>query len=443
MLKKLVIVSIVFFMVGCSFGQSVLTLEQCIQAGIRENLQLKQLSIDYSILKEDQRLARMNFLPNLNSSMSLGENYGRSVDPSTNDIISTEVFQSGAGVNTSLTLFNGFVLINKALLARLNVLKGSNEEKVLRNDIAIKVMNAYYEVCFYRGLSQIARDQRDLSILNLKKVQIMVETGVKAQSEIADMSARLAIDEFKLTQAQNNVIRTLLILRQLLNLKANQSFDIEFSGIQIVSPEPKSLDPDSVYLLATNNLPQFRSMDLDSDLSRMNIAIAKGDRLPSVQAYAGYNTGFYSSFKDDEGKMVPFNNQTKNNASQYVGLSVQIPLFNGWQVNRKVKVARLNYEKTLTANEIKKREMYAEIQNACHDLMAAADEYHSAVEQEKSSNFVQQLTEKKWEQGSGNLLELTDARNRQASAQAEILRTFLQYEMRTKTIDVFLGNLSF
>jgi len=443
MVKRIIIISLVCVLFGSVSGQTVWTLEECIVQGLKENLQLKQLSIDNTILKEDRRVSRLSLLPDLNSSISAGENYGRSIDPSTNDIISTEVFQTGLSIGTSLTVFKGFTLINKALFAKLNLLKGSHEEKVLKNDIAIKVMNAFYEVCFNRGLSQIAKDQRDMSMLNLKKVQIMVETGIRAQTEIADMTSRLALDEFKYTQAQNTVTRSILVLKQLLNLQGDKNFDIEFAGINTGTPGISLVDPDSVFQIAIKSMPQFKSMELDADLSKLNLTIAKGDRFPTVVANAGYNTGFYSSFKDEEGVMLPFSNQMKNNASQYVGLSLRLPVFNGWQVNRNVRVARLNYEKTQTTNEIRKRELYAEIQNACHALKAAADEFYSAVEQEKSAVYVQQLSEKKWEQDTGNLLELTDARNRLASARAEILRTYLQYEMRAKTLDVFTGKISY
>jgi len=162
-----------------------------------------------------------------------------------------------------------------------------------------------------------------------------------------------------------------------------------------------------------------------------------------LRAQAGYGTGYYDSYKDQNGSLIGFHDQLGNNGYQYVGLSLSIPLFNGWQVNRSINNARWNVEKTNAGNEIKIRNFRFEIENACLALKSAADEYRSSIVQKKASDINLQLAEKKWEQGIGNLLELTDARNRKASAEAEMLRTQLQYQLKFKTIQIFTGEVNF
>ena len=424
-------------------AQKTWTLEECIQKAIRENLQLEQKNLDRKIMKAELRQSALDFLPSLNGFLDADKSFGRSIDPSTNGIVSTRLFQSAASLGSSLVLFQGFVNLNRLQYNRVNALKSALEGETLKNDIAFRVMNAYFDLCFARGQLSIARDQCSLSRMNLKKIRIMVDAGIRASTDIAEMEARLALDDFRLTQAGNTLAKSSLALRQMMNIHERDSFAIEYKiGSGVFEPFA-SPDPDSLYNLASAHLPQFREMAMDAKLSELNYAISKGGASPSLKTQAGYGTGFYDSYMDAFGKMIPFRDQVRNNAYQYVGLSMSIPLFNGGMTGKNIRTAKWNREKTTLENEIKKREFCAEIENACLAVKSAADEYHSAQLQEAASSLNQQLLEKKWEQGTANLLELSDARNRLASARAEMLRTLLQYELKRQTIRLYTGAVNY
>lgn len=442
-MNKYLIITLFSFISIVSSGQKTWTLEECINQAIKENLQLEQKKIDAKLKTEELLQSRMDLLPTLNANLGADNSYGRSIDPSTNDIVSTQLFQASASAGTSLMLFQGFVNLNRIQYNKLNVLKGALDEEVMKNDIAFKVMNAYFDLCFTKGQLQIAKDQLELSNMNLSKIRIMVDAGIKARTDIAEMEARLAADDYKLTQAQNSVSKSELVLQQFLNLRNGTPIEIECNTGNATF-EPLSMpDPDSVFNLASGNLPQFRQMTVDSKLSKLTYSIAKGGRAPSLRAQAGYGSGYYDTYRDSDGNRILFSEQIRNNAYQYVGVNMSIPLFNGWQSNKTIHTARWNMEKTKLDNEIKKREFYSEIENACLAVKSAADEFRSARVQEAASALNLELAEKKWEQGTSNLLELTDVRNRLASARAEMLRTQLQYELKLKTILIFTGSLKF
>lgn len=442
-MNKYFIFSFLLFVSLLANAQNKWTLDDCIQQAIKENLELKQSTFDNKIKKEDLRQSRMALLPTLNGYLSANNSYGRSIDPSNNEIVSTQLLQTGISASSSLTLFQGFVNINRVQYNRLTVLKGSLNEEILRNDIIFKVMNAFFDFCFSKGQLQIALDQFEMSTMNLNKIRVMVDAGIKAGTDVAEIESRLAQDDFKVTQARNNVYKSKLALQQLLNNTTDITFDINNEIIDGIYELEKMPDPDSVFNLAEQHLPQFGEIIVDSKISTTNLAIARGGRMPVLRAQAGYGTGYYDSYKDQNGSLIGFHDQLGNNGYQYVGLSLSIPLFNGWQVNRSINNARWNVEKTNAGNEIKIRNFRFEIENACLALKSAADEYRSSIVQKKASDINLQLAEKKWEQGIGNLLELTDARNRKASAEAEMLRTQLQYQLKFKTIQIFTGEVNF
>ncbi len=442
-MSKYIIFPFLLFVSLLANGQKKWSLNDCIQFSIRENLELKQTTFDNKIRKEDLQQSRMELLPTLNGYMNADNSFGRSIDPSNNEIVSTQLLQTGASASASLVLFQGFVNINRVQYNRLNVLKGSLSKEILKNDIVFKVMNAYFDLCFRKGQMLIAVNQVEMSTMNLQKIRMMVDAGTKAGTDIAEMEARLAQDDFKLTQVRNNVYKSKLALQQLLNNSSDRTFDIFDEIKDDLNALAAMPDPDSVHYLAEQHLPQFGEMIVDSKISATNLDIARGGRMPVLRAQVGYGTGYYDSYKDQNGNLIGFNTQLSNNGYLYVGLNLSIPLFNGWQVNRNINNAHWNMEKTNVANAIKKRDFRSEIENALLALKSAADEYKSSVVQEKASAINLQLIEKKWEQGTGNLLELTDARNRKVSAEAEMLRTQLQYQLKFKTIQIFTGELNF
>ncbi|NVO20159.1 MAG: TolC family protein [Bacteroidetes bacterium] len=421
-------------------GQLNRTLDDCIREAIKSNLELRQIQVDNRVKTEDLRQSRLSLLPEVSGSLNSDKSFGRAIDPSNNEIVSTRLFQANVSLGASLVLFNGFVNLNKVQYSRMMAMKGLMAEQSLKNDIAFKVMNAYYDLCFARGQMLIARDLRDLDTINLEKARIMVEVGTKAETETTEIRARLAQDEFHLTQARNNVEKARTVLRQLLNISYDTPFDI---AEEPALSEPADLLlmplPDSVYKHAAAHLPQFREMEIDHGISKLDLKLAKGAILPSLRAQAGYGTGYYDSYRDTYGNPVDFQHQLGNNSYQYIGLNLNIPLFNGAQLNRNIRVARFGIDKAEALNDMKKQVFRAEIENVCLSLRSAVDEYRASVEQEKSTALNLELAEKKWEQGTGNLLELTDARNRSASAEAEILRTQLQFKLKKKTLDIYEG----
>ena len=116
--------AILFLLViNSSFAQESVqeySLSDCISIALEENLNVRLSELDVQTSGIDLFQSRMDRLPNLNFNGGYGINWGRSIDPTTNDFIDQQIkFSSFAG-NTSLTLFNGLQLTNSIKRDRLN-----------------------------------------------------------------------------------------------------------------------------------------------------------------------------------------------------------------------------------------------------------------------------------------------------------------------------------
>ncbi len=122
-----------------SFGQqgSLWSLERCINYSQQNNLNIQQSNI--SVRQAELILENTNgqYRPNLSGSLSLGGNFGRSIDPTTNDFVVNNILTNGFSVSGGWTLYDGgrkpnqiqqtLLPIARILIEKEGVIKQSSE----------------------------------------------------------------------------------------------------------------------------------------------------------------------------------------------------------------------------------------------------------------------------------------------------------------------------
>jgi outer membrane protein len=196
---------------------------------------------------------------------------------------------------------------------------------------------------------------------------------------------------------------------------------------------------DSVYSLALEHLPAVKAKHRQLEAVEKSLAVAKGSLYPSLSLYGGYYTGFYETNTDNQGNAISFKNQFKNNASQSVGISLSIPVFIRWKNRSEIKISKLELEKERVNLDNYKNQLYYEIESYCQELSAMSAEYIQAKKQTESNRLAFEVAEKKKEQGLFNIIDLYTSKNLLSNAQSELLRTKLQFLLKRKTIDFYLG----
>jgi outer membrane protein len=86
-----------------------------------------------------------------------------------------------------------------------------------------------------------------------------------------------------------------------------------------------------------------------------------------------------------------------------------------------------------------KNQLYYEIESYCQELSAMSAEYIQTKKQTESNRLAFEVAEKKREQGLFNIIDFYTSKSLLSNAQSELLRTRLQYFLKRKTIDFYLG----
>ena len=98
---------------------------------------------------------------------------------------------------------------------------------------------------------------------------------------------------------------------------------------------------------------------------------------------------------------------------------------------------RFRLQRIRNENEQQRLSLYKEIDDACLSLRAAAEEHRQALEQLRTSTVTLKESEEKWEEGMISVFELMEKRNLYILAKAELSRTRLQYELKSRTVDFY------
>lgn len=180
--KLFILFSILWFVMGNTLvAQNTWNLNRCISFAIENNIGLKQMEIQEKLASEDLSQSKRNLLPEMSASSRAGVSFGRSIDPNTNDIVNNEFFNNSYDIGASLTLFNGFKLLNQIEYQKFRKRASELNRLNATDDLAFAVMNSYFEVLYYMGMLKIARQQVETSGISLKKIEKQIELWLKSK----------------------------------------------------------------------------------------------------------------------------------------------------------------------------------------------------------------------------------------------------------------------
>ena len=113
--------------------------------------------------------------------------------------------------------------------------------------------------------------------------------------------------------------------------------------------------------------------------------------------------------------------------SQYIGLNLQVPIFNRFQTRNNIRSARLDRENQLLQLDQMKKTLYKEIQQVYYNAVAAESKYKSSMAAVSSGQDAFQLTQAKYESGKATITEFNESKNNYLKAESDLVQA--RYEL--------------
>ena len=386
--------------------------------------------------------AKNSRLPNLNASASQSWEFGRGLTAD-NTYTNSNNSHTSFTLGSSVPLFTGFKTSRTIQLNQLQLEAATADLEKARNDISVQVAQAYVQILYNNELCDVAQRQVTVDSLQTVRLQQMFADGKASGAQVAQQEATLAQSRLTLTQALNDRHISLLTLSQLLELPSPEGFDVEVPEYDttVISSTADIPSPEAIYEEALVVRPEIRAEQLRLQGTEKNIGIARSALLPTLDLNAGLGT----SYNQTSGwTSESFGRQMHNNFNQYVGLNLNIPLFNRFATRNNIRSARLSRDNQSLVLDNTRKALYKEIQQACYNTIAVAAKYASCQEALKSSTAAFDLMQAKYEYGKANITEFNEAKANWLKAQSDLTCAKYEYMYDTALINFYRGrNIDF
>src|SRR5690606_9325849 len=145
--------------------------------------------------------SKLSQLPSLSFQTSAGYQFGRSIDPSTNEFTNERILFANHALNVNLDLFNWFSKKNTIAANRLQAEAYTEGVEKAKNDIALNVANAFLQIVLNAEQIKISDVQVKQSMEQVDIIRKQVTAGALPELNLAEMETQLATDSANLITA--------------------------------------------------------------------------------------------------------------------------------------------------------------------------------------------------------------------------------------------------
>jgi outer membrane protein len=466
-----------FFISILSFSQSKKwSLQECITYAHENNLTVKSNELNLKTTDLAKDAATANLFPNLNFNGGYFWQFGLSIDPTTNTREPGSRQTSSYTVSSTWVIFDGLQNIKMISQARLDYMASVYNLEAIKNDISLSIASSYLQVLLNKQILEVAENQLTISESQLQRNKKLFEAGSIPKGDYLQAQAQLASDDQSVIAAQNNVTLSMLQLVQILQLDEYEDFDIVTPTLADPDNALLNYSPKQIYDIAIDNQPVIKSAELGVQSAETQVGISKGSYSPIVSLSGQVNSNYaqdaknYQTFDlnqittltNESGSTnpadfiyvsntstfydpttataIPFFDQFGNNLNQFVGVNVQIPIFNRFQIRNDVSNSKIALERAQVQLETQRNALRQTIERAYADALATLKSFKAAEKSLDANKENWEYAQKRYEQGAMNQFDYERTRNLYLNATAQLLQNKYDYIFKVKVLQFYLTN---
>jgi len=422
-----------------SQAQETLTIQQAIERMLQNNLNIKRAVLNVSSANVDLQQSKAALYPTLNASADNSLSFGRGLNSTTFQVVNQKFYQGSGSLNTSVDLFGGLTKINQIRQNKILLDAGNSNLDKVKNDLILNVVTAYFQVVFNVELLKASKEQLIVAQQTEEREKALLDAGNKTVADVSQAKAQAATAELNVTNAQNQLTISYLTLSQLMEMRADDNnYTVVAPTVQDIAMAQKNYNVNEVYNSALSIFPDIKLAALNRQAAEKGINVAKGALSPRISFGANLGSS-YSYLLAAQSENMHFFDQISSRFNQGIGLSLQIPIFNGLQARSGVKRARINYEDFKLQESLAKNNLNKVIAQAIADLRAADSRYSSTLNTFNAQKDAFNVIEQRYNVGLVNSLDYNTSRTNRNKAETDFIQAKYDLLFRSKVIDYYLG----
>lgn len=472
-IKKIVVLSIVIQLATTVQAQEKWDLLKCVTYARANNISVKQQDVQARISQLTYQQSKLLVIPTANYTTSGGYQYGRSIDPTTNQFTNNQIGFINMNLESGITLFNWFSVRNNIAANKYATAADKAMVNKLQDDVSLNVAAAYLQALQsveQQGIATVTVGQTKEQLATTRK---KVNAGSLPELNAAELEAQLATDSASLVTIISTTELNLLQLKALLALDAAVPFDIATPSVEQIPLLPLAeLEPNLVFNQAVTRQPQQIADNFRMLAAHKNTAVARANMYPTLSGFAGLQTGYSSAtsyLPKSGGIATPITypigsvnvggtayqvlgtssipsvenallfRQFDFNFRQNLGFSISVPLFNNGQAKTVWHKAQLNEEYVRLQSQQDTLTLKQNIYQAYQNALASMQTFWARQKAVKSSEYAYQLGKKRYDIGFLAIFELLTLQNNAARDKINLLASQFDYVFKMKILEFYKG----
>ncbi len=446
-MKKIIFALVILNLFSVNiYPQEIINLKKAVNTAIENNPGLQKVKNNLEIQKLVIKNTKGDLYPTLgitagwnrNNSFSKGGTIFQNGFPIT--IGDQSLWQSNfnLGINSQVTLFNGFANYKSIDIENENLASLSINYEKLKYDLLINIYSKYFDVLKKEYIVKTNRENLKNSIDQLEKIKTYVEVGKKTVSDVYKQDAQVAQDELNLETSINDFEKSKIELLSAMNDNLDKEIEVskedaepDFTLEQLQLILTKYSDSEKLFESAISKRYDYQLGKKDIEISEMKYDLSKRQLYsPVINAFGNYNL---------TGTDIDI---TKTRSLAF-GLTISYPIFQGFNLEVPKQIAEVNIK--IKSEELKELELNikSSLKKSIIDLQTSYKQIEILERNLKAAEQDKYLSEENFRIGYGTLLDVQVANTRVNNLLIQRINSYYNFFIAVKQIEYLSGILNY
>ena len=430
----------IFAMIGCVSqqisAQDILSLEECIEIGIENNLALQSKRNEirkgqYALSENRARLLPVingfaGFTDNIKPPVSVtdGSSYGVAYN-----VTKTLPYSANAGIQLQLPLYNQPLYTSMDVARIMDQLNRLGYEKA-REELMMEISKLYY-------LGQTTNEQLEILKNNIGRLEELkniteafYDNGMAMDIDVKRVRINLDNMKVQYDNAQAMLVQQMNLLKYMMDYPMEKNFALERVQAEKLShTELTGL---------SENLYEIQMLESQKTLAEKQRKLIRNGYIPSLSLSGNLST---SAFTDKARYWFQDNPSSKWYTSYGVGVSLRVPIFDGLEKRNKVRKAEMDIENARLNLENTRKNLQTKYLNATNDLMNSERNFFKQKDNYLLAEDVYAVTIDRYKEGIASMTEVLQDEMRMSEAQNNYITAHYNYQLNNLVLLKLTGNI--
>jgi outer membrane protein len=413
----------------------IITFQDAIGIALEQNPTVRQAQNAAALSKVDVNAARGQFLPDLRVSSSASKNFGRTFDQTEGEIVNQTTNTMSLGLNSGVTLFDGFGNTASLKGARLSDAAAEQELHRTRETVAFTVASNFLSLIQNQEQLRVQRENLEAATALERQIQQYVDLGARTIADLYQQQASTASARFAVVEGGRAVELARVELISTLQLDPRGTYEFQAPPDTTASASTEQFELGHLQTRAADQRVDLKAEVARVEAADQNVRVARSNRWPLVSLSTGYSSAYSSA------NSANFLDQLDGRRGGSVGIGVSVPIFDRGATANATRRAEIQADNERLQLETLQQDVALQVRRSYLDFQTAKEQLLNAQAQLRAAELALQTSQDRYQAGASTLVELTQARATQVQAASQLVSARYNLQFQRILLDYYVGDL--